>query len=68
MAKAKGMTFAELMEYARAHYASGGDGVVECWDERMFEDYVRECGEITKRKALALFRLYKDTMDDMLGW
>jgi hypothetical protein len=68
MAKAKGMTYAELMEYARAHYASGGDGVFECWDERTFDDYVRDCGEMTKRKALQLFRLYKETTDDEMGW
>lgn len=56
MAKAKGMTYKELMDYAKQHYCKGGDSVLECWDERYFNDYVEQFGEITKRTALAIFR------------
>ena len=65
---AKVLSYAELIEYARKHYANGGDGVFECWDERMFDDYVKEFGAITKSKALKIFRLYKAVDDDMSGW
>jgi len=65
---ANAMTFDELIEYARQNYNKGGDGVVECWDKRTFDDYVAECGAMTKTKARQLFRLYKETMDDEMGW
>ena len=65
---AKALSYAELIEYARMHYAKGGDSVFECWDERTFDDYVKEFGEITKSKALKIFRLYKSVDDDMSGW
>jgi len=68
MARAKAMTFDELMEYARQNYAKGGDGVFECWDKHTFDDYVKEFGAITKTKARQIFRLYKETMDDEMGW
>ncbi len=68
MANAKGMSYAELIEYAKAHYSKGGDGVYECWDEKTYDDYVNEHGPITKRKALAMFRTHKEVMDDMMGW
>ena len=65
---ARALTFEELMQYAREHYSTGGDGVYECWDKRTYDDYVRECGAITKRKALQIFRDHKAVMDDMQGW
>ena len=65
---AKTVSYEELIEYAMAHYNNGGDGVYECWDKRAFDDYVAEFGGITKRKALSIFRLYKETTDDVMGW
>ena len=66
MAKAKGLTYEELMEYAKAHYNKGGDGVYECWDERTYNEYVSEFGPITKRRALAMFKdSYDEYMDIM---
>jgi hypothetical protein len=65
---AKAMTFDELMDYAMRNYDKGGDGVVECWDKTTFDAYVRECGDMTKTKARQLFRLYKDTTDDVQGY
>ena len=56
MARAKAMTYEELIEYARKHYNRGGDGIFECWDERTYNEYVKEFGPITKRKALAMFK------------
>ena len=65
---AKVLTYKELIEYAKKHYAKGGDGVYECWDERTFNEYVKDHGGITKTKALEMFRLYKALTDDMAGW
>lgn len=58
MAKEKALTYEEFMEYARKHYNRGGDGCFECWDRRVFDDYVKECGAMTKSRALDLFRQY----------
>ena len=57
MARTKGMTYEELLDYAKQHYNKGGDGIYECWDERTFNEYVSLFGPITKRGALEMFRL-----------
>lgn len=46
------LTFAELMTLARENYNKGGDGYVECWDERTFAYFVKEFGPITHARAL----------------
>lgn len=56
MAKAKALTYEELIEYAMAHYNRGGDVTVECCDKKWFDDYVAQFGPITKRVALQMFR------------
>ena len=65
---AKGLTYEELMEYAKKHYSKGGDATYECWDERIYNEYVEQFGEITKRKALAMFRLDYEIQKDRSGW
>ena len=54
------MTYKELQVLALAYYNQGGDAVVECWEESDFNAYVAEVGEMTKERALALFKLYKE--------
>lgn len=54
---AKGLTYEELMDYALAHYNTGGDATYECWDRDSYEYYVKEFGPITKRRALSMFRV-----------
>ena len=49
------LTFAELMALARENYDKGGDGYVECWDERTFAYFVKEFGPITHARALQMF-------------
>lgn len=68
MARAKALSYEELMEYARKHYNKGGDGVFECWDERTYNEYVAEFGPITKRKALGMFKDHYDHMRDVMGF
>ena len=53
------MTYKELQTLALAHYNQGGDAVVECWEERDFNAYVAEVGEMTREDALALFKMYR---------
>ena len=48
-----------LMRLALDHYNQGGDCVYECWGKREFEDWVKECGQMTVTRALGLFRMYK---------
>lgn len=58
---ARGLTFEEFINYAEEHYSKGGDVYVECWDEKTFNMYVKDFGEITKRNALSMFKLQRDT-------
>ena len=60
MAKAKALTYEELIELAKKNYSKGGDSVYECWDENTYKEYVDLFGPITKSKAMAMFRLNYD--------
>lgn len=62
------LTFDELMDLAADNYTKGGSGIYECWDKSTFDSYVKECGPLTKAKALKLFREDMNQMDDVLGW
>lgn len=65
---AKELTYEELIDYAKQHYCKGGDSVYECWDERTFNEYVQMFGEITKRKALQMFRFNYEMDRERAGW
>ena len=65
MAKAKGLTYDELMALALENYDRGGDQTYECWDEKTFNLYVSMFGAMTKRKALDMFRRDKAVYDDI---
>jgi len=67
MARAKAMNYEELIEYARKHYNRGGDSVYECWDERTFNEYVKEFGPITKRDALGIFKTCYDRDRELMA-
>ena len=56
------MTYKELKAFALEHYNEGGDGVYECWDERTFNEYVAEFGEITEEKAMAMLEVKNITI------
>lgn len=68
MAKAKALTYEELIEYAKKHYNRGGDGIYECWDKRTFDEYVEQFGPITKRVALEMFKMERDIQRDRAGY
>ena len=68
MAKARALTYEELMAYALKHYSKGGDATYECWDERTFNEYVEQFGPITKSRALEMFRLDHEIQRDRAGW
>lgn len=59
MVREKALTYEEFIALAQENYNRGGDVVVECWDQRQFDYYVKEFGTMTKTKALQTFRLYK---------
>ncbi len=59
MVREKALTYEEFIALAQENYNRGGDVVVECWDQRQFDYYVKEFGAMTKTKALQTFRLYK---------
>ena len=65
---AKALTYEELMDYAKANYTRGGDMTYECWDEKTFDEFVREFGPITKRVALKLFRWDYEYERERAGW
>lgn len=49
------LTYEEFIALAKANYTKGGDGYVECWDDRTFAYFVKEFGTITKPQALQMF-------------
>ena len=49
------LTFDQFMALARENYGKGGDGYVECWDDRTFAYFVKEFGPITRASALDAF-------------
>ena len=59
------MTYKELMEFALLHYEEGGDFIYECWDERTFNDYVAEFGDISKSKALEIFKQLEERRQEI---
>ena len=64
----KALTFDEFQAFAMNHYNSGGDSVVECWDEQAFDEYVKEFGPITKKDALSIFCMYNSVYGDIRGY
>lgn len=54
MAK-KNLTYEEFIALAKTKYNEGGDGYIECWDERVFAYYVKEFGPVTRAGALKMF-------------
>ena len=53
--KNKKLTYQEFMELAKQNYTKGGMVFYECWEECQFNDYVKEYGAITKKKAFQMF-------------
>ena len=58
------MSYEELMKFALEHYRNGGDGVYECWDEKIYNEYVSEYGQITKEIALKMFQDHKAIFEE----
>lgn len=65
---AKAMTYEEFIEYAKKHYNKGGDGYVECWDRKTYDEYVEMFGPITRTKARAMFKTSYEVERDMAGY
>lgn len=66
--RAKALTYEEFMDYAKQHYYKGGDDFYECWEKTEFNYYVENFGEITKRRALDMFRTAYSIQKDRAGW
>ena len=58
------MDYNEFMAYAQKNYNKGGDAIVECWEEKQFDEYVAECGPMTKEHADALMGMYEGVRAD----
>ena len=67
MARGKALSYEELIAFAKENYTKGGDGIYECWDERTYNDYVSEFGNITQTKAREMFRLQYAHEKEMEG-
>lgn len=64
----KALTWKEFYKLALRNYENGGDGIVECWDENTFNEYVNEFGPITEKVALNMFDTAVDVWNDMQGY
>ena len=61
----KTLTWKEFYKLALRNYENGGDGIVECWDENTFNEYVAEFGPITEKTAHEMFDTAMDIYRDM---
>lgn len=52
----KALTYEEFIDLAKKNYTKGGATFFECWEKYQFEEYCEMFGEITKQKALQMFR------------
>lgn len=66
--KMKELTWKEFYKLALKNYENGGDGIVECWDENTFNEYVAEFGPITEKVARDMFETAVDIWNDMQGY
>lgn len=66
--KNKYLTYTEFMELAMQHYNKGGDQYVECMDEAYFNEYVSLFGEISKTRALNMFKRNYAIQKDRSAW
>lgn len=64
----KSLNWKEFYKLALRNYENGGDGIVECWDENTFNEYVNEFGPITEKVALDMFDTAEDIWNDMQGY
>ena len=64
----KALTWKEFYKLALRNYENGGDGIVECWDENTFNEYVNEFGPITEKVALDMFDTAEQVWTDMQGY
>ena len=64
----KELTWKEFYKLALRNYENGGDGIVECWDENTFNEYVTEFGPITEKVAHDMFETADDIWNDMQGY
>lgn len=64
MAKPVPLTYKEFIDLAQKHYYKGGDSYVECWDEKVFNEYVEQFRPIYKTTALKMFRDNHDIEKD----
>lgn len=64
----KSLNWKEFYKLALRNYENGGDGIVECWDENTFNEYVNEFGPITEKVALNMFDTTKEIWTDMQGY
>lgn len=64
----KELTWKEFYKLALKNYENGGDGIVECWDENTFNEYVAEFGPITEKVARDMFETAIDIWNDMQGY
>lgn len=64
----KSLNWKEFYKLALRNYENGGDGIVECWDENTFNEYVNEFGPITEKVARGMFDTAVDVWNDMRGY
>lgn len=64
----KALSYQEFMSLSKQYYNKGGDGYYECWDEQTFNEYVKMFGDITKSKALRMYKTAYEVYQDRTGY
>ena len=58
------LTYEPVEKLAQQYYNEGGDSFVECWDKKDYEEYTKEFGGFTVRKAIDTFHTWDSVYRD----
>lgn len=61
---------AKLKQIAKDNYNNGGDGMVECWDDREYIKFINRCkefGEDVEEEFYKSMAVYKSHREDIEG-
>ncbi len=61
------LTMAEIKAWARKHYNDGADVIVECWEDKEIEEFIRDDGTLATLKTLCGIWREKESIAEYEG-
>ena len=57
------LTIEKVKELAKKNYQTGGDVIIECWDDKDIQEFIDDNSTI--EKLMKMFKIYDDKYKDM---